>query len=198
MGRFPPGGPITIIRRSRMSASVVNEDRAAVGRRIGQARRERGFTQADLASRIGGVSLGLVDRYESGKADPSEKLAQIAEVTGRPISWFTERHDGESGYEAKLPAALGRQIAESRVQLGVTRREPPDERLGAAHDEPGSQPPTEHWSPPVDPPGVAAVDREPDERTALARQRDELRVELEEERRRHRRPSQMARGSSKS
>ena len=27
------------------------------------------------------------------------------------------------------------------MQLGVTRREPPDERLVAAHDEPGSQPP---------------------------------------------------------
>ena len=81
---------------------MANEDRAAVGRRIGQARRERGFTQADRALLIGGVSLGLVDRYESGKADPSEKLAQIAEVTGRPISWFTERHDGD-GYEAKLP-----------------------------------------------------------------------------------------------
>ena len=169
-----------------MSASVANEDRAAVGRRIGQARRERGFTQADLATRIG-VSLGLVDRYESGRTDPSDKLAQIAEVTGRQISWFTERHDGErAGFESMLPAALGRRIAESRVQGGVTRREPPDERQAAAHDESGSQPPTAHRAPPVDPPRVAEADTEPDRPAALARRWVELQVELEEERRRHR------------
>ena len=169
-----------------MSASVANEDRGAVGRRIGQARRERGLTQADLATRIG-VSLGLVDRYESGKTDPSDKLAQIAEVTGRQISWFTERHDGErAGFESMLPAALGRRIAESRVQGGDTRREPPDERQVAAHDESGSQPPTVHRAPPVDPPRVAEADTEPDRPAALARRWVELQVELEEERRRHR------------
>ena len=71
-----------------MSASGAYDDRAAVGRRIGQARRELGLTQGDLATRIG-VTLGILDRYETGKADPSEKLAQIAEITGRDVSWFT-------------------------------------------------------------------------------------------------------------
>ena len=71
-----------------MSALGAYDDRAAVGRRIGQARRELGLTQGALATRIG-VTLGILDRYETGKADPSEKLAQIAEITARDVSWFT-------------------------------------------------------------------------------------------------------------
>ena len=174
-----------------MSASVANEDRAAVGRRIGQARRERGLTQADLATRIG-VTLGLVDRYESGKSDPSGKLAQIAEVTGRRISWFTERDEVQSeDSEAELPAALGLRIAESRVQRGITRQQPHG-RPAAAHDEPGSRSPRGHPSPQgVDRPHVAGIDvadidrEQPDEGAALARRRDELQAALDAERRKH-------------
>ena len=111
-----------------MSASGAYDDQAAVGRRIGPARRELGLTQGALATRIG-VTLGILDRYETGKADPSEKLAQIAEITGRDVSWFTStaRYDIDSaGYAAELPAELGRRIAESRYLRGSRRGGLPD------------------------------------------------------------------------
>jgi len=98
-----------------MTGWALHDDPAGVGRRIRQARRELGFTQADLANRIG-VSLGVLDRFETGKGDPSGKLAQIAEVTGRPVTWYTSTDQddgGESPFETGLPAELRRRLAES-------------------------------------------------------------------------------------
>lgn len=103
-----------------MTGRVVHEDRAAVGRRIRQARRELGLTQAELATRIG-VSLGVVDRFETGKGDPSDKLEEIAEITGRPLSWYTstDQYDGGDGISGiGLPAELRRRLAESRDRHG--------------------------------------------------------------------------------
>jgi transcriptional regulator with XRE-family HTH domain len=108
-----------------MSASGGIEDHAAVGRRIVQARRQLELTQAELAERIG-VSLGMLDRYESGRADASQTLIRIAEVTGKPIDWFTSTAPdavGHQGDQAPVPAAVGQRIAESRGRRGLTRRE---------------------------------------------------------------------------
>ena len=108
-----------------MSASGGIENHPAVGRRIVQARRELELTQAQLAERIG-VPLGILDRYESGKADASRTLIRIAEVTGKPIDWFTSTTPGEvrqQGDDARVPTAVGERIAESRGRRGLTRRE---------------------------------------------------------------------------
>jgi transcriptional regulator with XRE-family HTH domain len=100
------------------------DDHAVVGKRIVRARRQVELTQAELAQRIG-VSLGMLDRYESGQADASQMLMQIAEVTGKPIEWFasmgsdvSDRHDA-----TRVPTAVGQRIAESRGRRGLTRRE---------------------------------------------------------------------------
>jgi len=97
-----------------MTGWALHDDPAGVGRRIRQARRELGFTQADLANRIG-VSLGVLDRFETGRGDPSGTLERIAEVTGRPLAWYTstDAHDGGDGFETGLPAELRRRLAEA-------------------------------------------------------------------------------------
>jgi DNA-binding XRE family transcriptional regulator len=165
-----------------MSASGAYDDRAAVGRRIGQARRELGLTQGELATRIG-VTLGILDRYETGKADPSEKLAQIAEITARDVSWFTStaQYEIESAeYAAELPAELGRRIAESRDLRGPTRQGLPEERI-ATLGEPGSWPET--GDPSAHRPDLA--DGSGEEPAALARRLDELQAALADEHRKH-------------
>ena len=166
-----------------MSALGAYDDRAAVGRRIGQARRELGLTQGALATRIG-VTLGILDRYETGKADPSEKLAQIAEITARDVSWFTsaDQYEIETAEDAaELATELGRRIAESRDLRGSTRRGPLDERLAATFGEPSSLLETGDRS--AHEPDLA--DGSDEEPAALAKRLDELQAELAEERRKH-------------
>jgi transcriptional regulator with XRE-family HTH domain/cell division septum initiation protein DivIVA len=107
-----------------MSALSSEEGRAAVGRRIQQARRELGLTQAELAATIG-VSLGVLDRYETGRANPSDRLDRIAEATDRPVSWFTSSAKDEPVRSEKPDRAtdVGVRIAQSRRLRSTTRRE---------------------------------------------------------------------------
>ena len=162
----------------KMNGSGGYGDGIAVGARIGQARRELGLTQADLASRIG-VTLGVVDRYETGKADPSGKLEEIAEVTGRSASWFTSTAPyefGAGGYEDELPTELGRRVAETIRRNGRANSDLAKKQIAA-----GSR-------------GASVGGERPDiadayhglheDRTALARQ-TELQTALAEEQRRH-------------
>ncbi len=71
--------------------------------RLRVLRAERGWSQAELAQRLG-VSRQTVNAIETGKYDPSLPLAfKIAEVFGQPIeAIFTpEWREGEEGGEAK-------------------------------------------------------------------------------------------------
>jgi transcriptional regulator with XRE-family HTH domain/cell division septum initiation protein DivIVA len=71
-----------------MSSSTADEG-VALGRRIVNARRELGLTQADLATKIG-VSLRAMDRYETGIVDPTPEVLQlVADATGVPVSRLT-------------------------------------------------------------------------------------------------------------
>ena len=59
--------------------------------RIRELRTERGWTQADLATRLE-VSRNSVNAIENGKYDPSLPLAfSIAELFGLPIEKIFER-----------------------------------------------------------------------------------------------------------
>jgi transcriptional regulator with XRE-family HTH domain len=67
--------------------------RLAAGRRIAEARRARGFTQIDLARRLG-VSVATVDGLEAGHYDLKTLLLPLGRALGRPPVWFVDGDDG--------------------------------------------------------------------------------------------------------
>jgi transcriptional regulator with XRE-family HTH domain len=159
-----------------MTGWDVYQDGAVVGARIRQARRELGLTQAELATRIG-VSLGVLDRFETGHSDPSGKLEQIAEITGRPVSWYTstDQHDVGGGiYETGLPAELRRRLTESSGRHLSADAEHVEEGDAADLSEPSSLLPTEDSSTRGEAkPGLAESSEDLlEERNALAQQQE--------------------------
>lgn len=58
--------------------------RAALGRRIRQSRKRRGWTQADLALQIGAKRLDLV-RWEGGQLPPVHALIRLSEALGTSL-----------------------------------------------------------------------------------------------------------------
>ncbi len=183
------------VGRPEMTGWSVYQHGARVGRRIRQARRELGLTQAELANRVG-VSLAALDLFETGKRDPSGELEQIAEITDKPVSWYTSEDDDEAGdatYETGLPAELRRRLTEStgRSTAGM---ELVDEEAAAPLVEPRSLRPSDVPSARgEDQQGLAVVSEDLlEERDALARLR-ELEAALAAEQQDHaRRVAQMA------
>src|SRR5437588_3338833 len=105
-----------------MSATGVEDRRRLLGRRIRQARRELGVTQGELAGKIG-ISLGLLDRYERGLAEPSSRLARIAEATGKSPAWFTSSDYAEPAQHQGRTSDRGQEIAEAGKRLEQERRQ---------------------------------------------------------------------------
>lgn len=61
-----------------------------IGIRIQQARQELGLTQQELASRLG-LTQAALSNYELGKRRLYlVNLEQIADILGKPMSYFTE------------------------------------------------------------------------------------------------------------
>ena len=61
-----------------------------VGKRIQQAREEKGLTQAELAARLDCTQSAL-SNYELGKRKPNlDLLNEIAEVLNKPLDYFFE------------------------------------------------------------------------------------------------------------
>jgi transcriptional regulator with XRE-family HTH domain len=59
-----------------------------LARRIAEARRDAGLTQADLAATMG-VSVAAVQTWEQGTFTPRPKrLHALAEALGKPVEWF--------------------------------------------------------------------------------------------------------------
>lgn len=56
--------------------------------RIRVARTEAGLTREQMAVTLG-VSLPTIQRWETGRAEPSfRRVQEIAAATGKPIGWF--------------------------------------------------------------------------------------------------------------
>ncbi len=83
-------------------------DTEELGSRISKARIAKGFTEQQLAHRLG-VKISTIEKWESGETDPrANRLDQLAGLLGVPLMWligggdispkiatptFTETHD---------------------------------------------------------------------------------------------------------
>lgn len=90
------------------------------GKRLRSARLAMGWTQADLARRIGMVDAvsgsTRVSRYETGQHDPDPATAQaLAKALGVPVAYFHATSDTLAEIillVAKLPAAKQKEALE--------------------------------------------------------------------------------------
>jgi transcriptional regulator with XRE-family HTH domain len=87
-----------------------------IGKRIAQARREQGLTQAELAKLLG-VSTRSVQSYEAGTTVPYRHARRIAAVTGRPPSWLLDGRESRGAALQEGFAAVNKELLERlRVQ----------------------------------------------------------------------------------
>jgi len=71
----------------------------SIGLKIQEARQELGLTQQELASRLG-LTQAALSNYELGKRRLYlANLEQIADVLGKPLSYFTESATEEEGIQ---------------------------------------------------------------------------------------------------
>lgn len=68
-------------------SSSADEYALEVGRRIVQARKERGLTQVQLAAKIG-VSQRSMQAYENGETIPYNQLKKLSKALGRDQEWI--------------------------------------------------------------------------------------------------------------
>lgn len=72
-----------------------------IGLKVKSARREKGLTQEQLAERIG-KAVETLSNIERGAALTGlETLAQIAQVTDKPMVFFFEQSDGSGSVSRK-------------------------------------------------------------------------------------------------
>jgi len=106
-----------------IGASLIYRD---IGRRIQKAREESGLSQEELASTLG-ITQSALSNYELGKRRLYlANLEQIANVLGRPLSYFMEEasDDGATGQSAsadevtdEIVRLLSELSQEEKVQL---------------------------------------------------------------------------------
>lgn len=114
--------------RQLLRAAMGSEE---LGNLIRQAREEAGLTQATLAARIGLQHPQSVSRYERGETEVrAMRLRRIAEVTGKPISFFL----GVTPTTAEEPGGDRLERLESQVAevLAILRELRPSTRVGEA------------------------------------------------------------------
>lgn len=79
-----------------MSSQVSGHIKSTIGANVKWAREARGWTQLQLASRIG-VDPVVISRWERGKNRPSDAyLAAAAIALDRPEDWFYVDHSEEA------------------------------------------------------------------------------------------------------
>lgn len=75
----------------------MNKSNDSMASRIKAARLKTGLSQADVARRLN-LTRQAYNIYETGKTYPrTEKIEQLAEIFGVPISYFLEREPDGSG-----------------------------------------------------------------------------------------------------
>jgi transcriptional regulator with XRE-family HTH domain len=94
-------------------------DRPGIGRRISEARRESGMTQADLAATLG-VTVRSIQNYESGVSVPYRHLRTIEALTHKRPGWILDG-DGDGSLDGKI-TALHEAIEAHRTAMDVHLR----------------------------------------------------------------------------
>ena len=89
-------------------------DRVSVGKRIAQARRESGMTQAELAAALQ-VTVRSIQNYESGVSVPYRHLRTIESLTHKRPGWTLDG-DGDGALDSKI-AALQETIEAHRTAM---------------------------------------------------------------------------------
>lgn len=79
----------------------------SIGEKISKARKDKGFTQADLGDRMH-VTFQAVSKWERGESVPDfQTICELAEVLGVPITYFGGKSDEEVKAETAVTAAQG-------------------------------------------------------------------------------------------
>ena len=86
---------------SRMARHVGTGE--AIGGRIAAARKGRGWTQAEFARRFG-VSVRMLQYWESGKVVPYRYLERLADMFGCTSAWLLYGSD----FAPEMPAGTRR------------------------------------------------------------------------------------------
>jgi transcriptional regulator with XRE-family HTH domain len=106
----------------RVRHLLLVELRLELGRRIKQAREEAGLSQTELADRIGLRHPQSISNYERGETEvPGKRIRRIAEVTGRPLSFFL---DEEPAQDLDLLAGLRDLVARLERVAEVLEAQP--------------------------------------------------------------------------
>lgn len=126
------------------------ETKHVIGRRVREARLSAGFTQEQLAQRIGLKSTRTLQRWEAGATKPyPRQLFALARATGRDAGYFDADDDADPDRAARagesLMAALHFYVAEvtgaaravqSGAYAGPDRRR--NQMAPALHEQPGA------------------------------------------------------------
>ncbi|MDQ1079716.1 helix-turn-helix domain-containing protein [Pseudoroseomonas cervicalis] len=86
--------------------TTINPKALAIGRRIAAKREQIGYSQAELAARIG-VTDGAIGQYETGRAVPRiNRLERIAVELETSTDWLLTGGEGEEQAKAQTKAEL--------------------------------------------------------------------------------------------
>jgi transcriptional regulator with XRE-family HTH domain len=82
------------------------------GDRVRELRKERGWSQGDLGSRIG-TDAGRISRYEAGKITPSlEALVRLADVLEVSVDYLVRENSPRKILEGHNLGRLGQRLAD--------------------------------------------------------------------------------------
>lgn len=106
-------------RGSEMSATLSVQERVA--ERIQEARQQarggKGFTQQELAEKLG-ISPVTLSRWETGRRSPSfDDLERFGKVVGVPISFFFEEEPREDDFDKQLLRATRELSEEDKEEI---------------------------------------------------------------------------------
>ncbi len=94
-----------------VNGTTTDEGTAAIGQRLAEIRRERGFGQVDIAEQLG-IAQSLVSRYERGElrihAELLCQLADLLDVTPNDILGY---ESGKNGTSIKIPRRLQKRLS---------------------------------------------------------------------------------------